>query len=127
MQILKNMENKNVESNKAMTFCDTASKALNLTMKPRGYIARPKLFPLLSTKWNDDVVLRGNYVFLHKRRFLFFSNFEKRGDQQPPSWICHHLKMKNVNFKKTWLSKSLAMETSSHVIKICHTKKTALR
>ena len=50
MHIFKNMEDKNVESSKAMTFCDTTSKALSLTMRSREYIARPKLFPLLSTK-----------------------------------------------------------------------------
>lgn len=29
----------------------------------RGKIVRPKLFPLASAKWKDDIIWRGNYVF----------------------------------------------------------------
>ena len=48
-----------------------------MTMTPREYMARPKLFHLWSTKWSDDVISPGNNVI---------------SSTQPPSWVspkCH--------------------------------------
>ena len=50
-------------------------------MKPKRYIARPKLFSLVSTKCSDDVIWRSKYVI---------------SSTQPPSWIRHLWFLQNL-------------------------------
>ena len=58
-----------------------------ITMKLRGYIVRPKIYLLIWIMWDDDVILRDNYVIVSKRwqswvRYLGFQNFSKTSENR---------------------------------------------
>ena len=92
-----------------------------VTLKPGGQIIRPKLFPVLSAKWDDCLMTRGNYVKIPHRRHLVSTILDfsispkpqKTGQIDPkvsktnkemPKW-CKNVKLTTIHLKQTVKSK----------------------